>query len=113
MEHAPPPPPKLELILETRAPRQVPTGPTQPQPGTVQCEHRAKTYEHMGGGVLTKEAADLKMTPKGHTEPQDLANEEPHTTGQWLESLWEQATRPWVRLHTTGQGNVLPKVSLS
>lgn len=53
------------------------------------------------------------MTPKGHMEPQDLANEEPQTTGQWLESLWEQATRPWVRLHTTGQGNVLPKVSLS
>lgn len=113
MEHAPSPPPKLELILEIQGPRQVPTGPTQPQPGTVHCEHRAKTCEHMGWGDLTNEAADLKMTPKGHTEPQGLANEEPCTMRQWLESLWEQATRPWVRFHTSGHGNVLPKVRFS
>lgn len=67
----------------------------------------------MGGEDLTKEAADLKMTHKGHTEPQGLANEEPRTIRQWLESLWEQATRPWVRFHTTRHGNVLPKVSFS
>lgn len=62
MEHAPSPPPKLELILETQAPRQVPTGPTQPQLCNVSTGLKPM---NIWGKDLTKEAADLKMTPKG------------------------------------------------
>lgn len=55
----------------------------------------------MDGKIWTQEATDLKKTPKGHTEPQHLVNEELCTTiRQCLKSLWGQATRPWVNLHS-------------
>lgn len=67
----------------------------------MQGEHTTKTCEHMDGKILIKEAAELKMTPMGHIKPRDLGNEEPYTTMSGV-TVGAQATKPRVRLHTTG-----------